>query len=35
MRMRIDRDLRILILSAAVTIGLVALYIFEKSTARW
>ncbi|QQO22309.1 hypothetical protein JJB98_21400 [Bradyrhizobium diazoefficiens] len=34
-RMLIARDRRILIFSAAATIGLVALYIFGKSTARW
>lgn len=34
-RMRIDRDRCILIFSTAVTIGLVALYVFGKSTARW
>ncbi len=34
-RMRIDWDRRILIFSTAVTIGLIALYIFGKSTGRW
>lgn len=34
-RSRIDWDRRVLIVSTAVTIGLVALYIFGKSTARW
>ena len=34
-RARIDRDRAVLIFSTAVTLGLVALYIFGKSTARW
>jgi hypothetical protein len=34
-RTRIDCDRIVLIVSTAVTIGLVALYIFGKSTARW
>jgi hypothetical protein len=34
-RTRIDWDRTALILSTAVTLGLVALYLFGKSTARW
>lgn len=34
-RMRIDRDRAVLIFSTVVTLGLVALYFFGKSTARW
>ncbi|HEV2156127.1 hypothetical protein [Bradyrhizobium sp.] len=34
-RSRIDWDRSVLIASTAVTIGLVALYIFGKSTGRW
>jgi hypothetical protein len=34
-RKRRDRDRMILILSSAVTIGLVALYLYGKSTSRW
>ncbi len=34
-RPRIDWDRAILILSTAVTFGLVALYFFGESTARW
>ncbi|MFT4120764.1 hypothetical protein [Bradyrhizobium sp.] len=34
-RTRIDWDRTVLIGSTAVTLGLVALYIFGKSTARW
>ncbi|MGY8711122.1 hypothetical protein RAD16_35790 [Bradyrhizobium sp. 18BD] len=34
-RSRIDWDRSVLIVSTAVTVGLVALYIFGKSTARW
>ncbi|WP_168195589.1 hypothetical protein [Bradyrhizobium sp. NAS80.1] len=34
-RTRIDWDRTIIVVSTAVTIGLVALYIFGKSTARW
>jgi hypothetical protein len=34
-RTRIDWDCRILIFSTAVTIALVALYIFGKATSRW
>lgn len=34
-RTRIDWDRTVIVVSTAVTIGLVALYIFGKSTARW
>ena len=34
-RTRIDWDRTALILSTAVTLALVALYLFGKSTARW
>jgi len=34
-RTRIDWDRTVLILSTAVTLGLVALYIFGKATSRW
>lgn len=34
-RERIDWDRRILILSTAVTLGLIALYVYGKSTTRW
>ncbi|WP_167406885.1 hypothetical protein [Bradyrhizobium forestalis] len=34
-RERIDWDRRILILSTAVTLGLIALYVWGKATARW
>jgi len=34
-RTRIDWDRRILTFSTAVTIGLIALYIFGKVTSRW
>jgi hypothetical protein len=34
-RTRIDWDRRVLIFSTAVTIGLVALYIYGKATSRW
>jgi hypothetical protein len=34
-RARIDWDRTVLIVSTAVTLGLVALYVFGKSTARW
>jgi hypothetical protein len=34
-RTRIDWDRRILIFSTAITIGLIALYIFGKATSRW
>jgi hypothetical protein len=34
-RARIDWDRRILIFSTAVTVGLIALYIFGKATSRW
>lgn len=34
-RTRVDWDRRIVIFSTTVTIGLVALYFFGKSTARW
>jgi len=34
-RSRIDWDRTVLIVSTAVTIGLVALYFFGKSTSRW
>ncbi|MGY4514356.1 hypothetical protein [Bradyrhizobium sp. USDA 3650] len=34
-RSGIDWDRTILIVSTAVTIGLVALYVFGKSTSRW
>jgi hypothetical protein len=34
-RRRIDWDRTILIFSSAVTAGLVALYIYGKSTSRW
>jgi len=32
---RIDWDRTVLVLSTAVTLGLIALYLFGKSTARW
>jgi hypothetical protein len=34
-RSRIDWDRTVRIVSTAVTIGLVALYVFGKSTSRW
>jgi hypothetical protein len=34
-RTRIDWDRTVLILSTAVTLGLIALYIFGKATSRW
>ncbi len=34
-RSRIDWDRRILVFSTAVTIGLVALYVWGKMTGRW
>jgi hypothetical protein len=34
-RMRIDWDRRVLLFSSAVTIGLVALYVWGKATSRW
>lgn len=34
-RTQVDWDRRILVFSTAVTIGLIALYVFGKSTARW
>jgi hypothetical protein len=34
-RTRIDWDRSVLMASTAVTIGLVALYIFGKATSRW
>jgi hypothetical protein len=34
-RVRIDWHRTVLIVSTAVTLGLVALYVFGKSTARW
>jgi hypothetical protein len=34
-RTRSDWDRAVLIVSTAVTLGLVALYVFGKSTARW
>jgi len=34
-RVRIDRDRIVLILSTAVTLGLVALYLYGKSITRW
>jgi len=34
-RSRIDWDRTVLIASTAVTLGLVALYVYGKSTARW
>ena len=34
-RQRIEWDRAVLIASTAVTLGLIALYIFGKSTARW
>jgi hypothetical protein len=34
-RTRIDWDRTVLIVSTAMTLGLVALYVFGKSTARW
>ncbi|WP_456623676.1 MULTISPECIES: hypothetical protein [unclassified Bradyrhizobium] len=34
-RTRVDRDRAVLIFSTAVTLGLAALYVFGKSTARW
>ncbi|TWB55903.1 hypothetical protein [Bradyrhizobium sacchari] len=32
---RIDWDRRILVFSTAVTLGLIALYIYGKATTRW
>ncbi|MBR0786206.1 hypothetical protein [Bradyrhizobium iriomotense] len=34
-RERIDWDRRILVFSTAVTLGLIALYVWGKATARW
>ncbi|MDA9443657.1 hypothetical protein XH98_32135 [Bradyrhizobium sp. CCBAU 51745] len=34
-RTRIDWDRRIVIFSTAVTIGLIALYVYGKATSRW
>jgi hypothetical protein len=34
-RMRIDWDRTILLVSTIVTLGLIALYLFGKSTSRW
>ena len=34
-RKRLDRDRVILIFSTSVTVGLIALYVFGKATARW
>ncbi len=34
-RTRIDWDRTVILVSTAVTVGLVALYILGKSTARW
>ncbi len=34
-RARVDWDRTILIISTAVTVGLVALYLYGKSTSRW
>ena len=34
-RTRIDRDRAVLVVSTVVTLGLIALYVFGKSTARW
>ena len=34
-RTRIDWDRSVLIASTAVTLGLIGLYVFGKSTARW
>ncbi len=34
-RQRIDWDRIVIISSTAVTFGLIALYVFGKSTARW
>jgi hypothetical protein len=34
-RTRIDWDRTVIVVSTVATIGLVALYIFGKSTARW
>jgi hypothetical protein len=34
-RTRIDWDRTVLVVSTAVTLGLIALYVFGKSTARW
>lgn len=34
-RKRVDWDRTMLIFSACMTIGLVALYVYGKSTARW
>jgi hypothetical protein len=34
-RTRINWDRTVIVVSTAVTIGLVALYVFGKSTARW
>ncbi|MBR0839243.1 hypothetical protein JQ607_03460 [Bradyrhizobium liaoningense] len=34
-RRRLDWDRTVLVFSTLVTLGLVALYVFGKSTARW
>ncbi|MDA9521423.1 hypothetical protein XI06_13920 [Bradyrhizobium sp. CCBAU 11434] len=34
-RTRIDWDRRVVVFSTAVTIGLIALYIYGKATSRW
>ncbi|MCG2630128.1 hypothetical protein L6654_26220 [Bradyrhizobium sp. WYCCWR 13023] len=34
-RTRIDWDRRVVVFSTAVTIGLIALYIYGKATLRW
>ena len=34
-RTRIDWDLTAIVVSTAVTLGLVALYIYGKATSRW
>jgi hypothetical protein len=34
-RTRIDWDRTVVVFSTAVTLGLIALYVFGKSTARW
>ncbi|MBI5264866.1 MAG: hypothetical protein HY852_23980 [Bradyrhizobium sp.] len=34
-RARLDWERRVLVFSTAVTIGLVALYVFGKVTSRW
>ncbi|MBR1089132.1 hypothetical protein JQ621_16830 [Bradyrhizobium manausense] len=34
-RTRIDWDRRVVIISTAVTVGLIALYAYGKATSRW